>query len=176
MRRQAFFTTAKASGSTPRWNFHKYLVAPDGTLAGAWPSRVKPDAREIVSGIEALLAMHFGIDRERLEAELQALSAPDETALHAAEEAVGLQEARIAEAQAGVDSSAIAAKLCMDWDELREFAADPLAWLEAGDQLPDAERSQRALGRGVGGGRGHPQRQPNRGGGHQKFLHSSSPC
>jgi glutathione peroxidase len=40
----------------PRWNFHKYLVAPDGTLAGAWPSRVKPDAREIVSAVEALLA------------------------------------------------------------------------------------------------------------------------
>ena len=46
----------------------------------------------------------LGQRRERLEAELQALSAPDETALHAAEEAVGLQEARIAEAQAGVDS------------------------------------------------------------------------
>ena len=40
----------------PRWNFHKYLVAPDGTLAGAWPSRVKPDAREIVSAVEGLLA------------------------------------------------------------------------------------------------------------------------
>jgi glutathione peroxidase len=40
----------------PRWNFHKYLVAPDGTLAGAWPSRVKPDAPEITREIDALLA------------------------------------------------------------------------------------------------------------------------
>ncbi len=24
----------------PRWNFHKYLIGPDGQLAGAWPSRV----------------------------------------------------------------------------------------------------------------------------------------
>jgi glutathione peroxidase len=31
----------------PRWNFHKYLIAPDGTLAGAWPSRVAPDSAEV---------------------------------------------------------------------------------------------------------------------------------
>ena len=40
----------------PRWNFHKYLVAPDGTLAGAWPSQVKPDAADILREIESLLA------------------------------------------------------------------------------------------------------------------------
>ncbi len=40
----------------PRWNFHKYLIAPDGSLAGAWPSAVKPEAPEIVEGIERLLA------------------------------------------------------------------------------------------------------------------------
>jgi glutathione peroxidase len=40
----------------PRWNFHKYLVAPDGTLAGAWPSQVKPDAPAILREIEPLLA------------------------------------------------------------------------------------------------------------------------
>lgn len=39
----------------PRWNFHKYLIAPDGTLAGAWPSRVTPDAAEIASAIDASL-------------------------------------------------------------------------------------------------------------------------
>jgi len=42
-------------GGTPRWNFHKYLIAPDGSLAGAWPSAVKPLAPEIVSEIEQLL-------------------------------------------------------------------------------------------------------------------------
>ena len=31
-------------------------------------------------------------------------------------------------------------------------AADPLAGFQAGDELADAERGQRALGRGVGGG------------------------
>lgn len=40
----------------PRWNFHKYLVAPDGSLAGAWPSQVKPDSPAIVREIEALLS------------------------------------------------------------------------------------------------------------------------
>jgi len=39
----------------PRWNFHKYLIAPDGSLAGAWPSAVKPLAPEIVEEVERLL-------------------------------------------------------------------------------------------------------------------------
>ena len=39
----------------PRWNFHKYLIAPDGSLASAWPSAVKPEAPEIVEEIERLL-------------------------------------------------------------------------------------------------------------------------
>jgi glutathione peroxidase len=40
----------------PRWNFHKYLVAPDGTLAGAWPSRVDPMSPEVTREIEGRLA------------------------------------------------------------------------------------------------------------------------
>jgi glutathione peroxidase len=39
----------------PRWNFHKYLIAPDGSLAGAWPSSVDPQAPEITAEIERLL-------------------------------------------------------------------------------------------------------------------------
>jgi glutathione peroxidase len=39
----------------PRWNFHKYLVAPDGTLAGAWPSAVRPTDKVITGEIERLL-------------------------------------------------------------------------------------------------------------------------
>ncbi|MFI4988417.1 MAG: glutathione peroxidase [Alphaproteobacteria bacterium] len=42
--------------AAPRWNFHKYLVGPDGELAGMWPSRVAPGSAEIVREIEALLA------------------------------------------------------------------------------------------------------------------------
>jgi glutathione peroxidase len=39
----------------PRWNFHKYLVGPDGQLAGAWPAQVSPSDRRITSEIERLL-------------------------------------------------------------------------------------------------------------------------
>ena len=41
--------------ATPRWNFHKYLVGPDGELAGMWPSDIEPTAPEVVEAIEALL-------------------------------------------------------------------------------------------------------------------------
>jgi glutathione peroxidase len=39
----------------PRWNFHKYLIGPDGQLAGAWPSRVAPLDPAIIGEIEAML-------------------------------------------------------------------------------------------------------------------------
>jgi glutathione peroxidase len=43
-------------GHTPSWNFYKYLVAPDGSLAGAWPSSVTPMSAEITGEIDKLLA------------------------------------------------------------------------------------------------------------------------
>ena len=39
----------------PVWNFTKYLVGGDGRLIGRWPSKVTPEAPEIVSAIEAAL-------------------------------------------------------------------------------------------------------------------------
>ena len=39
----------------PHWNFHKYLLAPDGTLAGAWPSRQRPTDDAVTAAIEKLL-------------------------------------------------------------------------------------------------------------------------
>ena len=42
-------------GGVPRWNFHKYLIAPDGSIAGAWPSRVRPTDKEITTAVEGLL-------------------------------------------------------------------------------------------------------------------------
>jgi glutathione peroxidase len=39
----------------PRWNFHKYLVGPDGQLAGAWPAQVRPDDAAITGEIESAL-------------------------------------------------------------------------------------------------------------------------
>jgi glutathione peroxidase len=40
---------------TPRWNFHKYLIGPDGQLVGAWSSQVGPTDNRITSEIERLL-------------------------------------------------------------------------------------------------------------------------
>ena len=40
----------------PRWNFHKYLIAADGSLAGAWPSKVRPTDAAIIGAIETALA------------------------------------------------------------------------------------------------------------------------
>ena len=42
-------------GAAPRWNFHKYLVGPDGELAGAWPSQVAPTSPKIIAEIDRLL-------------------------------------------------------------------------------------------------------------------------
>jgi glutathione peroxidase len=43
----------------PRWNFHKYLIAPGGeeagALAGAWPAQVAPTDRRITAEIDRLL-------------------------------------------------------------------------------------------------------------------------
>ena len=41
--------------SLPRWNFHKYLVGPDGRLVDSWPSKVEPADAEIVDAIERAL-------------------------------------------------------------------------------------------------------------------------
>lgn len=50
-----FYQWVAAAGGAPRWNFHKYLIAPDGTLAGAWPSRVAPDDPALTGAIETAL-------------------------------------------------------------------------------------------------------------------------
>ena len=45
----------KGSKNAPSWNFHKYLVAPDGSLVEAFPSRVTPMSNELVAAVEANL-------------------------------------------------------------------------------------------------------------------------
>ncbi|MFT6774703.1 MAG: glutathione peroxidase [Paracoccaceae bacterium] len=40
---------------TPRWNFHKYLIGPDGALAGAWSTQITPQDPRILAAIEALV-------------------------------------------------------------------------------------------------------------------------
>ena len=52
-----FATLAQASGSPPRWNFHKYLLGRDGRLIAAHPSATSPlDARLLRQIDEALAA------------------------------------------------------------------------------------------------------------------------
>ena len=46
----------KATGDRPKWNFHKYLVARDGTKVRSFSSKVAPDSDAFVSEVEALLA------------------------------------------------------------------------------------------------------------------------
>lgn len=47
---------AGAGGEFPRWNFHKYLIGRDGQVIASFGSRVKPDAEELITAIEAALA------------------------------------------------------------------------------------------------------------------------
>jgi glutathione peroxidase len=44
----------------PRWNFHKYFVAPDGSLAGAWPSAIRPTDHAVTDEIERQLPARPG--------------------------------------------------------------------------------------------------------------------
>ena len=46
---------ALGEAGTPRWNFHKYLIGPDGQLAGAWPAQIRPGDAAIVAEIEGAL-------------------------------------------------------------------------------------------------------------------------
>ena len=46
---------AAAAGGAPQWNFHKYLIAPDGKTVVAFPSQVEPDSREIMGRLLPML-------------------------------------------------------------------------------------------------------------------------
>ena len=43
------------TGFTPRWNFNKVLVGPDGAIVETWGSRTKPMSSDITNAVEALL-------------------------------------------------------------------------------------------------------------------------
>ncbi|MFG3420604.1 glutathione peroxidase [Micromonospora sp. NPDC048063] len=53
----ALVGTADAEGHTGdvRWNFEKFLVAPDGTVAARFAPTVQPDAAELRAAIEKVL-------------------------------------------------------------------------------------------------------------------------
>ena len=42
--------------AAPKWNFHKYLFARDGSIAGTFGSRMTPDDGEITAAIDTALA------------------------------------------------------------------------------------------------------------------------
>jgi len=50
-----FRQLAAAAGQAPQWNFHKYLIAPDGRTVYSFGSRVEPDAGEIMSRLAPML-------------------------------------------------------------------------------------------------------------------------
>lgn len=50
-----YIKLAEASGSYPKWNFHKYLIGSDGLLVSSYPSAIDPLNRAIVDVIETEL-------------------------------------------------------------------------------------------------------------------------
>jgi glutathione peroxidase len=50
-----FTDLAKATGTAPRWNFHKYLVDRSGTQVQSFDTRVEPGDAKLVAAIESLL-------------------------------------------------------------------------------------------------------------------------
>jgi len=51
-----FAELTKASGTRPKWNFYKYLVARDGRVLDAYSSMTTPEDRDLVRDIEKALA------------------------------------------------------------------------------------------------------------------------
>jgi glutathione peroxidase len=50
---------AQATGQTPGWNFHKYLVDRSGRPIASYPSRVEPESAALVRAIEKALAQRI---------------------------------------------------------------------------------------------------------------------
>ena len=55
-RANAFFKQlAATAGAAPQWNFHKYLIAPDGKAVYSYPSQVEPDSRAVMDKLLPML-------------------------------------------------------------------------------------------------------------------------
>lgn len=48
------------AAATPRWNFHKYLIAPDGRLVGWFSTPTSPTSDEVTRAIESHLPKQDG--------------------------------------------------------------------------------------------------------------------
>lgn len=56
--RHPFYTWAEEAlgrSNVPRWNFHKYLIGPDGQAVSAFGTTTKPTSPKVTQAIEALL-------------------------------------------------------------------------------------------------------------------------
>jgi len=51
-----FQELARQTGTTPKWNFYKYLVGRDGKVVAAYSSLTEPDDRELLASLEKQLA------------------------------------------------------------------------------------------------------------------------
>ena len=51
-----FAELTRLSGTSPKWNFYKYLIARDGRTVEAYNSLTSPDSRSLVTDIERALA------------------------------------------------------------------------------------------------------------------------
>jgi glutathione peroxidase len=51
-----FKQLAQVSGTTPKWNFYKYLIGRDGKVAGSYSSLTTPEDAGFVRDIEKQLA------------------------------------------------------------------------------------------------------------------------
>jgi glutathione peroxidase len=51
-----YVSLIKATGKTPSWNFHKYLIGRDGKVLEHYPSKVTPGDKKLVGQIEKALA------------------------------------------------------------------------------------------------------------------------
>ena len=45
----------KATGKTPAWNFHKYLIDRNGKVVESFPSKVTPEDKQLVGAVEKAL-------------------------------------------------------------------------------------------------------------------------
>ncbi|GLR15252.1 glutathione peroxidase [Chitinimonas viridis] len=50
-----FKALAQASGQAPKWNFQKYLIAPDGKTVYPFSTRTEPDAAEVMAKLKPML-------------------------------------------------------------------------------------------------------------------------
>ncbi len=50
-----FQQLAATTGEAPRWNFHKYLVAPDGKTVHSFATQVEPDSKELMGKLQGML-------------------------------------------------------------------------------------------------------------------------